>query len=75
MAHELTNDENALEALMHEAANKPRTRSPCAWATIKGMEICCSPTFNKEDGTFRAFRFVVNGHSMKAADLWAAVRA
>ena len=75
MARQLTTNEQALANLMDEAANKPRTKSPCAWATINGREIMCAPTFNKADNTFRAFRFVVDGKAMKAADVWQAVRA
>ena len=74
MARQLTENEKALEALMHEAANLPRTRGGCKWATINGHEIMCAPTY-KASGEFLACRFVVDGKSMKAADLWQAVRA
>ena len=74
MARHLTTNEQALETLMHEAANLPRTRGACKRATINGREIMCAPTY-KASGEFRACRFVVDGQSMKAADLWAAVRA
>lgn len=74
MARQLTANEQALEALMHEAANLPRTRGACKRATINGREIMCAPTY-KASGEFRACRFVVDGQSMKAADLWQAVRA
>jgi hypothetical protein len=75
MTNQLTANEQALMTLMQEAADKPRVKSPCAWATINGREIMCAPTFNKADNTFRAFRFVVDGKAMKAAGVWQAVRA
>ena len=70
----LTTNEQALETLMHEAANLPRTRGACKWATINGREIMCAPTY-KADGAFRSCRFVVDGQGMKARDVWQAVRA
>lgn len=70
----LNHNQKALETLMHDAANLPRTRGACKWATINGMEVMCAPTY-RADGTFRGVRFVVDGKSMKARDLWQAVRA
>jgi len=70
----LTANEQALEKLMHEAADLPRTRGACKWATINGREIRCSPTY-RADGTFLAVRFVVDGQGMKTREVWRAVRA
>ena len=71
---ELTANEKALEALMHDAANKPQTRGACAIATINGREIKAQPTF-KRDGSFKSLRFVMNGQVAKSGDVWSAVRA
>ena len=70
----LTANGQALEKLMHDAAELPRTRGACKRATINGREIMCAPTY-WADGMFRGHRFVVDGKSMPAREVWRAVRA
>lgn len=70
----LSSNEQALEKLMHDASSLPRTRGACKWATINGREIMCAPTY-WANGTFRSCRFVVDGQSMKAFEVWRVVRA
>ena len=71
----LTANEQALEKLMHDVSALPNNRkSPCLWATINGREIMCAAIYNKADNAFRGHRFVVDGKSMKAREVWRAVR-
>jgi len=74
VAKALTGNEKALEALMHEAANKPQTRGACAVATINGRNIKAKAHF-RADGRIKSIRFAMDGQSAKAHDVWAAVRA
>lgn len=70
---DLTANEQALESLMNAAANKPRTRGACAWATINGHEIRCDPIYGA-NGLLKTYRFVMDGQLVKREQVFAAIR-
>lgn len=71
----ITEAEAALHALMLKVSALPKMRGACEWAVIAGRRIMCAPTYHKADGSFKTWRFVVDGKLTKFDDLAAICRA
>jgi hypothetical protein len=70
----LTTAEQQLHTLMHKVSRLQKQRGVCEWAEIDGRRVMCAPIFCA-DGSFKTWKFIVDGKRIKFDDMAAMCRA